>query len=544
MRPSSDELAALNEPQLLAGLMTEAAPANLRPSLRGARGDLPGIYNDGCHLDAAVTTPGPCTFGDPTSTTTVALFGDSHAAQWFPALAQLADQHRWRLLVLTKKGCPTASISVFSPMVNRELRECDAWRINVAARLAAEQPDLLLMSSYRYRQTGAWAGVDGNQAWQQGLSATLAAYRPLAGRVLVLGDTPTPARDIPACVSANLSRVSACVNPRAEAVRDDRLGVEQGVAAAYDAAFVSTSNWLCSPTACPVIVGDVLVYRDANHLTATAASWLAPYLDAADRAVAPVTRRRSQGAALAGVAVGLVLAGCAPAPVKVHVVGMPMVTVPARAMEVAPTTTTPPTTLPPTTTATYDATAAAHHAGPGAVRRQLRRRLPRPGHAPQRAARGAGRGRLPARVEGGVRRDADRGRRGPAGRRRRRARPTSPWSCSASTTHGRRSAEGRFPRRIDAVVQAAGPRLVVWPMLASTADCSNGYKDALVRANQELQAATLRWPNLVLADYPAFLAGHPEYSENRCPHLVPPGYGAAAAWLAGEVRRLLELRTP
>ena len=201
VRPSSDELAVLNEPQLLAGLLTEASPANLRPSLRGARGDLPGIYNDGCHLDAAVTTPGPCTFGDPTSTTTVALFGDSHAAQSFPALAQLADQHRWRLLVLTKKGCPTASISVFSPMVNRELRECDAWRINVAARLAAEQPDLLLMSSYRYRQTGAWAGVDGNEAWQQGLSATLAAYRPLARRVLVLGDTPTPARDIPACVS-------------------------------------------------------------------------------------------------------------------------------------------------------------------------------------------------------------------------------------------------------------------------------------------------------------------------------------------------------
>jgi peptidoglycan/LPS O-acetylase OafA/YrhL len=198
VRPGPDELAVLNEPQLLAGLQTEAAPANLRPTLRGARGDLPAIYGNGCHLDAAVTMPGPCTFGDPASPTTIVLFGDSHAAQWFPALAQLADQHRWRLLVLTKKGCPTASISVFSPMVNRELRECDAWRINVAARLAAERPDLLLMSSYRYRQTGAWAGVDGNQAWQQGLSATLAAYRPLAGRVLILGDTPTPARDIPA----------------------------------------------------------------------------------------------------------------------------------------------------------------------------------------------------------------------------------------------------------------------------------------------------------------------------------------------------------
>jgi hypothetical protein len=100
---------------------------------------------------------------------------------------------------------------------------------------------------------------------------------------------------------------------------------------------------------------------------------------------------------------------------------------------------------------------------------------------------------------------------------------------------------GRFPGRIDAVMQAASDRLVVWPMLASTADCSAGYKQALVRANEELQAATGRWPNLALVDYPTFLAGHPEYSENRCPHLLPPGYSAAAAWLAGEVRRLVEL---
>ena len=101
---------------------------------------------------------------------------------------------------------------------------------------------------------------------------------------------------------------------------------------------------------------------------------------------------------------------------------------------------------------------------------------------------------------------------------------------------------GRFPARIDAVVRAAGGRVVVWPLLASTSDCSAGYKAALVRADDELRAATLRWPNLELVDYPAFLAPHPEYSEHRCPHLLPPGYGAAAAWLAGEVRQVVERR--
>ena len=269
------QLAAANAGQLAQSVLTKAVPANLRPSLRGPRSDLPAIYHDGCHLDAAVTKPGSCVFGDPASPTTVVLFGDSHAAQWFPAFDAVAREQHWRLLVLTKKGCPTADISVFSPMVNRELTECVAWRANVAARLAAERPALVVMSSYRYRQTGAWAGVDANQAWRQGLDTTLTMLDPLTPSVLVLGDTPTPAQDVPGCLSAHLGNVPACVTPRAEAVRNDRLAVEQEVAAAHGATFVSTSDWLCSPTECPVIVGDVLVYRDANHITATAASYLA-----------------------------------------------------------------------------------------------------------------------------------------------------------------------------------------------------------------------------------------------------------------------------
>lgn len=110
--------------------------------------------------------------------------------------------------------------------------------------------------------------------------------------------------------------------------------------------------------------------------------------------------------------------------------------------------------------------------------------------------------------------------------------------------HNARSevSRGMFPGLIDQVMKGAGDRLVVWPLLGSTSDCSAGYKVALVRANKELQEATARWPNLLLADYPSFTAPHPEYSENRCPHLLPPGYRAAGLWLAGEVRRLVDAR--
>jgi peptidoglycan/LPS O-acetylase OafA/YrhL len=280
-RPGPEQLAAANAPKLDAGLHTEAVPANLRPSVRGAHSDVPGVDHDGCNLDATLTMPGPCTFGDPASPVSIVLFGDSHAAQWFPALDALSTQHHWKLEVLTKKGCPSADISVFSTMVSRELRECEAWRINVADRLAAEHPTLMIMSSFRYRrQMGVWAGVDPNEAWRQGLTKTLETFVPLVSKVLVLGDTPTPAGDVPSCVAAHLGHVSACAAARSEAVRDDRLQIEQDVATAQGSAFMSTSDWLCSPTGCPVIVSDVLVYRDSNHITATAAEWLAPYIEA------------------------------------------------------------------------------------------------------------------------------------------------------------------------------------------------------------------------------------------------------------------------
>ena len=278
---AASQLAAANAAQLANSVLTTQVPSNLRPSVGRASGDLPTIYTNGCHLDAAVTTPPPCVFGDTASSTTIALFGDSHAAQWFPALNDIATRHHWRLLVLTKKGCPTAEIDVFSPMVNRQLTECGPWRENVAARLAAEHPALIVMSSYRYRQTGASANIEPNQAWRDGLTVTMERLRPLAPQMLVLGDTPTPARNVPSCLSGHLTSVSACNNTRAVAVRTDRMAVEQEVATAHDAVYVPTADWLCASDACPVVVGDVLVYRDDNHITATAASWLAPFVEAA-----------------------------------------------------------------------------------------------------------------------------------------------------------------------------------------------------------------------------------------------------------------------
>jgi hypothetical protein len=97
----------------------------------------------------------------------------------------------------------------------------------------------------------------------------------------LLGDTATPSLDIPSCAATNLSKVQRCVTSRDAAVRPARRAVERDVAAAHQADFIPTSDWMCTDTACPVVVGNVLMYRDASHLTATASALLAPFVDAA-----------------------------------------------------------------------------------------------------------------------------------------------------------------------------------------------------------------------------------------------------------------------
>jgi len=270
-------LIAANLPQLEAGVSTSKVPANMRPSLSDAAGDLPQIYDNGCILDLGQSEPKSCIYGDANGSTTIVLFGDSHAAQWMPALHKVASENGWRLIIHAKKACPSAEIPTEK---DPQGTDCIPWREAVIEQIEQLHPDLVVMSSYRYKQVGAAAGRDPDTVWAEGIDVTVSKVRPLTDHLLLLGDTATPLDWVPPCLAGNLSNVPSCMNSREGAVRPDRLAVERDVAERYDADFVPTSDWMCTDSHCPVIVGDVLMYRDTSHLTATATLYLAPFIDA------------------------------------------------------------------------------------------------------------------------------------------------------------------------------------------------------------------------------------------------------------------------
>jgi peptidoglycan/LPS O-acetylase OafA/YrhL len=266
-------------------LFTGPVPANLLPSLVEAQEDQPRIYDNDCHADQLATAPRDCVYGDPDSETTVVLVGDSHAAQWFPALDRLATDNGWRLLPMTKSACSAADITTYNATLERAYTECDQWRAAVLERIEAEGTDLLILSTSRGQRPivdgEILDGVAAQEPLQEAVARTIERLRPIVPAIAIIADTPRASVDPPVCLSEHLDDVRACATERSRALDPVWLAAEQSTATSAGATFVDPQPWVCPADPCPVVIARYLVYRDTHHLATPFSTALAPRLQAA-----------------------------------------------------------------------------------------------------------------------------------------------------------------------------------------------------------------------------------------------------------------------
>ena len=243
-------------------------PSNLTPSVAQAGSDRPRVYADHCHVDSQTTAvPLPCTYGDPAAKTTVVLFGDSHAAQWFPALDLIARQRHWKLISWTRTGCPAADLPVTLGDA-----ACPVWRKAALQRIEKLEAALVVLASGTgYRPAGAG---DADRRWRTGWARTQQQLLDAGARVVTIGDTPYLPVAAPECLSRRSP--GSCAPPRGAVLR----GPGQRAAGPV----IDPIPWMCGDR-CPPVLGNVLAYRDAEHLTTVFAVALAPLLSRALPAV-------------------------------------------------------------------------------------------------------------------------------------------------------------------------------------------------------------------------------------------------------------------
>jgi hypothetical protein len=257
-----------------------AVPRNLAPSLERATADQPQLYRDRCSSEFTdATIRKPCAYGDLASPTTVVLFGDSHAAAWFPALRAIAGVRGWTLVVVTKTACSAASVRIFQAKLNRPFDECVRWRESAWGYIGSLHPAMVVLTSAAAGGDLAERTADPDAVWTAGWLRSAQLLARTGARLYLIDDTPYQRGDVPECLSAHPRDPRACAVDRPDALPNPRRR------AMIDAALrplgvtvIDPTPWFCTSSSCPVIVGNVLVYRDVSHLTATYARLLAPLL--------------------------------------------------------------------------------------------------------------------------------------------------------------------------------------------------------------------------------------------------------------------------
>ena len=250
-------------------------PINLEPELINAKTDRALSYIDRCHTQQNLPpSTAPCIYGDTTSSTTIALFGDSHALSWFPAMNSLAKKNGWKLLSLTMSACSPADIPAWNPSNNSVMKNCAIWRTASLKKIALAQPLIVVVAGTRGFATinskGKLLKGDARTAlWRAGIKRTIDTLKLASQHVIYLADIPQSLLDPPVCLSAHPKSSLACATPVNKAIQSDWIAQEVAMTAEEKIAFIDPGLWVCPTSPCPVILGNILIYLDGGHLTAT-----------------------------------------------------------------------------------------------------------------------------------------------------------------------------------------------------------------------------------------------------------------------------------
>lgn len=272
-------------PQLYVGarvLAPDAAPPAADAPPAPTLADLQTIERqlvEPCLTPAVKDTVLSCEGGDPDGTKTILLAGDSHAAMWLPVFEELGKKYGWRIVVSTKQSCPLIALAPDEDLNGPMYPGCRKWNEQIRHFIATLAPDLVLTSGayYSYADAKPTGAVSYDKFQGRAYERQYAFIQDLGIPVVAVREVPYfPGFSAPDCLSLAGATPDGC-SAQMTAARDvleSRItyAVEQG----SDIPLIDVTPQIC-PDDCRAVIGNVVTYRDDNHLTpmfAESLSWV------------------------------------------------------------------------------------------------------------------------------------------------------------------------------------------------------------------------------------------------------------------------------
>ena len=211
------------------------------------------------------------------ATAKVALFGDSHAGQWLPALEAISEDRAWDLDTYIVGICqPSAAQQQFpSGMGGLDAEEltdkCTDYIGDIVDEITGGGYDLVVMAAFdrEPNRVAAYAAV-------------ISEIADAGIEVAVMRDTPAPmdpSNLTPDCVAANIGAPQACDGTPTGWIGPDAMADAALELGNTNVRLIGLNHFLCNDQVCPATVGGVIAYSDSNHLTQTMVLTLRPYLE-------------------------------------------------------------------------------------------------------------------------------------------------------------------------------------------------------------------------------------------------------------------------
>lgn len=248
----------------------------MRPTVLEVKRDLPASTGDGCISDFKDESLINCNYGDTDATRTVALAGGSHAEHWLTALDLLGRIHHFKVVTYLKMGCPLSTEEV--PLImgsNAPYPQCHDWVEKTMDQLVSDHPDYVFTTSTR-----PW-NIKPGDVMPSGYKGIWQKLSDNNIPILAMRDNPWFVQNgrpfQPADCLAKGGNAVSCAMDRADALADRNPTLD------FVEEFsllkpLDMTDALCRPEMCRAVEGNVLVYHDAHHVTATYMRSMAPEL--------------------------------------------------------------------------------------------------------------------------------------------------------------------------------------------------------------------------------------------------------------------------